>query len=799
MNIQSDRQSPARDRVRPGLGFNRWRGRALRSTLAVAALLAWLAPARAAVQGWLDWRGPEQSGVSRETGLPDKIASPADALWVAPLSGKSTPVIANGRLYVLGYEGDGPDLKEVLACFDAETGKPIWRHGFTDFISDTIYMRYATSAPVIDPETGNVYMQGTQGILAAFSADGTPLWSHSLMEELGRLTFPNGRTATPSVDGDLVITRGIMSNWGAQGPASDRFYAFDKRTGELVWASTPGGRPMDNSFSSPYFTWLGGRRIFIASLGDGSIACVNARTGDPIWSVPLAKAGINATAVVYHNATVIALYGTPYEPGQMVAMRIPNVAPKPGDKRPVIVDRAAVELWSNPEISSSASSPILVGDRIYTVKEKGDLVAVDVKTGKVVWHVTLGIEQRNSCPVYADGKIYVPILDDPQGPASTTESDAATKGGFYIIRDTGNAGEILSHIALDGRCFGTPVAYNGKVYVQTVSKLYCFGKAGNNPGLPKPAAEPPAPQPGPAAELEIIPSEVVLHPGEKAHFRVRKLDAKGLPAGDIQDVTQVKWSAYIPPTALVKAKMDASFNVAGELVAASDAKTSGGAFEAEIDGLHGYIRGRVLPKPPFAEDFASFPLSNVTTNSVEPPTKFDYPPLPWMGARFKFDVRELDGSKVLAKTLDNRFFQRAMSFIGDPTLKNYTVQADVRSEGNRRKMSEVGLVNQRYLIVLKGNSQQLEVSSNQERLRADARFRWLPNVWYTLKTRVDVAPDGTGVVRAKAWPRGEPEPAAWTIEVPHKTAHQQGSPGLYGFSPQDMRVFIDNIRVTPNS
>ncbi len=799
MNTQLDRQITAPGRAGSDAGLHRWRGRRLRSTLALAGLLAGLAPGRAAVTGWLDWRGPEQSGVSRETGLPDKLASAADALWTADLAGKSTPVIANGRLFVLGYEGEGADLQEVLACFDAETGRPIWRHGFTDFISDTIYLRYATSAPVVDPETGNVYMQGTQGILAAFSADGTPLWTHSLMEELGRLTFPNGRTATPSVDGDLVITRGIMSNWGAQGPASDRFYAFDKRTGEPVWASTPGGRPMDNSFSSPYFTWLGGKRVFIASLGDGSIACANARTGDPIWNVPLAKAGINATAVVYHNDTVIALYGTPYEPGQMVAMRIPNVAPKPGDKQAVSVERAAVELWSNPEISSSASSPILVGDRIYTVKEKGDLVAVDVKTGKIAWHVTLGIEQRNSCPLYADGKIYVPILDDPQGPASTSESDAATQGGFYIIRDTGNAGEILTHIALDGRCFGTPTAYNGKVYVQTVKKLYCFGKAGNNPGLPAPTVEPPGPKAGPAAELQIIPDEVVLHPGEKAAFRVRKLDANGLPTGEDADVKRVRWSAFVPPTALVKARMDAAFNAAGELVASPEAKVSAGAYEAEIDGLRGFIRGRVLPKPPFAEDFESFPLSNVTTNSIEPPTKFDYPPLPWMGARFKFDVRELDGSKVLAKTLDNRFFQRAMSFIGDPSLSNYTVQADVRSEGNRRKMSEVGLVNQRYLVVLKGNSQQLEVSSNQERLRANVPCRWLPNVWYTLKTRVDVAPDGTGMVRAKVWRRGEPEPPAWTIEVPHKTAHRQGAPGLYGFSPQDMRVFIDNIRVTPNS
>jgi hypothetical protein len=68
-----------------------------------------------------------------------------------------------------------------------------------------------------------------------------------------------------------------------------------------------------------------------------------------------------------------------------------------------------------------------------------------------------------------------------------------------------------------------------------------------------------------------------------------------------------------------------------------------------------------------------------------------------------------------------------------------------------------------------------------------------------LKARVDTKPDGSGVVRAKAWKRGDPEPEAWTIEVPHKTAHQNGCPGLFGFAPQDQRVYIDNVLVTANN
>src|SRR5579859_6162088 len=189
--------------------------------------------------GWLSWRGPEQTGVSRETGLPNKVST-QDALWVADFPGQSAPVLANGKLYAMGYLGQGPDLQEGVACFDAETGRKLWQQLYNDYLSDTIYLRYATASPAIDPETGNVYIQGSQGILAAFSSEGKLLWKHSLMEEFGRLTFPNGRTASPLIDADLVMTRGITANWGSQGPGADRFYAFDKKTGEPVWASSPG-------------------------------------------------------------------------------------------------------------------------------------------------------------------------------------------------------------------------------------------------------------------------------------------------------------------------------------------------------------------------------------------------------------------------------------------------------------------------------------------------------------------------------------------------------------------------------
>src|SRR6202158_4799928 len=153
------------------------------SALGLALASGFIVPATATtapVRGWLNWRGPQQNGTSLEKNLPDKLET-KDALWVADFPGQSTPVVANGKLYIMGYLGEGPDLQEGVACFDAESGKKLWQRLYNDFFSDTVYQRYATSSATVDSETGDVFMQGTQGILAAFNADGELLWRHSLM------------------------------------------------------------------------------------------------------------------------------------------------------------------------------------------------------------------------------------------------------------------------------------------------------------------------------------------------------------------------------------------------------------------------------------------------------------------------------------------------------------------------------------------------------------------------------------------------------------------------------------------
>lgn len=734
---------------------------------------------RAGVTGWLNWRGPSGTGVSMETGLPDKWAlGGANDLWHIDLAGGGTPVIANGKVYAMGYQGVGPDLQEVLICADAETGKKQWEQRFNDFLSDIVYDRYAIGSPCVDGETGNVYALSSAGVFACYTGDGKLLWQHSMMEELGRLTFTNGRTGGPIIEQDLVIIRGITSNWGSEGAAQDRLYAFDKKTGKQVWSASPGVAPKDNVFSRPIFGWRNGKRVFYTGSGDGSLVCYNARTGETLWRYPVSAGGMNATVVLYKD-TVIGIHADENldssDAGRMTALKV-NAEPKPVEGLPPQLDKSA-EAWRN-TLAAISSSPVLVGSTLYQTVKTGQICAINADTGQILWEHKLAPDQLHASPLYADGKLYVPMQN----------------GLFYILRPSATGVQELTKVQLAGRCIGAPSAWNGKVYVHSTERLYCFGKKGNNPGLPKLAAEETYPKPGPTVALQILPSEVMLRPGEKAQFTVRGIDANGFPT-QVFDSAKVKWEKFVPPTARVRSEIDGTFNAQGELVAGNT--LSAGSIRATIDGFSGTMRGRVLPALPIKVDFESFnPTESLPT---APDEKFAYPPLPWIGARFKFDVRDLDGNKVFAKTLDNIFFQRATVFFGHPAEKNYTLEADVMTDGNRRTLGIVGVINQRYYIVLSGNAQELEINSNQERVKAVVPFKIQPKVWYRLKTRVDVSPDGSGIVHAKAWKKDEPEPEKWTLEVPHKHAHTQGAPGLFGFSPQSLfKVYIDNISVVAN-
>ena len=736
---------------------------------------------RSVGKNWLFWRGLEGSGVSEQTNMPNFLSLEKESLlWDHEIQGGGVPVIAGGRAYQFGYYGVDDDLQEALVCFDAVSGEVLWKRAHNDFISDIVYNRYGVGAACVDPASGNVYFQTSPGLLIGYDSDGNKLWERSLMEEFARLTFPNGRTGGPCVDGNLVIIHAITANWGKQGPARDRFYAFDKKTGDLVWTSTPGITPQDSSFSPLTFEDLpSGRRVFYSGTGCGHVVCIDARTGQPLWRFQMSYGGVNS-GVVIHEDTVIAIHGKENIDsstiGRMVAIKKP--AKLPGLNEEILILGKEDEAWRNNSMEAFTSSPVYRGGRLYSTIKRGELICLNADNGEEIWVLKLAPDQVHASPTWADGKLYVPMFD----------------GQVSVVKDSGNKAEILSQVQLDGSCLAAPGVAHGRVFIQSKKRLYCFGSNEIAPAFISQNEES-LKSDRKAVSLQVVPAEFALKSGGTLAFKVFSLDKNGRRIEELKE--GLSWEKWIPPTAKVQSKVDAEITPSGLLIAERDAKLSAGALRVSNGTLYGVTRGRVLQDLPYEENFEQgFSLTQKSSDQIP----FSYAPLPWLGARMRWQVQDMGGNLVAGNTLDRVLFQRAINFVGHKDMANYTAQADVMTDGDRRTKSNIGLINQRYIFALIGNSQKLEIISNYDRFRHSVPFSFKTRIWYKLKTRVDILEDGTGMIRAKAWPKMGDEPGEWTIEVPHSTPHLQGAPGIYAMSPQSKKkVYFDNLSIIYNN
>ncbi len=162
-------------------------------------------------------------------------------------------------------------------------------------------------------------------------------------------------------------------------------------------------------------------------------------------------------------------------------------------------------------------------------------------------------------------------------------------------------------------------------------------------------------------------------------------------------------------------------------------------------------------------------------------------------------MREIDGSKVLVKTTEgSSLLSRARAYFGPSDLFNYTVEADVRATQKRRQQGDAGVIAQRYVLTLYGNSQMLHLEPWQPETARTVTipFAWQPDAWYRMKLQVENLPDGKVRARGKVWLSSEPEPVAWMIERIDPIPNRQGAPGIFGSALAEL--YFDNLKVYQN-
>jgi outer membrane protein assembly factor BamB len=727
--------------------FQRVLGRA-----ALAVVIAAGAITMASASDWPEWRGPSRDGRSTETNLPSTWSTKGENLaWRIPIGSRSSPVVFGNRLYLNSPVGDPASTQERLVAIDAESGKVVWEKRFSQYLSDVPQHRASWASPAVDPETGNIYVFTVAAQLICVAPDGKILWDRSLPDEYGAVTTHGGRTTSPIVEGDKVILNALVLAWGDLNRTGNRYFAFDKKTGQTVWIASPQARHYDTNYSTPIVASIDGARALIVGGTDGVYHALKVNTGEKIWSIEVSKRAILNSALFKDNVAYVT-----HGEENMDTTEMGMVAAVDATRTGTLA--ADAFKWRTRGFLPSFASPVMDTERLYTVDNSAIVGAFDLKTGAKLWEKSLGTLQKGS-PVLADGKLYV----------------GTENGKFYILRPSATGVDVIDEDLLGTEqtpepILASPIVADGRVYVTSMDATYAIGK--RTPHKPAPVAPVAPVAPGPPALVQIFPYESIISPGQTVTLKARLFDAKG---NFVREEPAAQWSVD---------QLGGAVDPKGVFTASAQG-SSAGYVKATAAGLSGTARVRVVGPLPWVFDFDK--------------AAGEAPPAWWTGAPGKVFQRTVEGAgQVLVRPRDDTVGRRAKVFLGQPNMAGYTVESDVRGREQRRQRGDVGLINERYGLVLFGNGQKLELHPWQaaDEMTVRVPFTWDADKWYRMKLRVDHLPDGSARVRGKVWPSADPEPPAWTIEKVDKIPHKMGSPGLYADGISE--IYFDNVKVYKN-
>jgi outer membrane protein assembly factor BamB len=580
---------------------------------------------------WPQWRGPEQNGISRETGLVDSWDPEGEnLLWAnEELAGRSTPIVMRGKLYtIVAAEPHTPRQGEKVVCADAATGDILWENRFNVFSSDVPLERVGWSCCVGDPTTGRVYAMGVGGFFQCLDGEtGKTIWSRSLSEEFGLLSTYGGRTNTPVLFEDLVIISAVMTNWGKTDPKftwqafdektggwgdmakpAHRFLAMDKQTGEAVWLNGTRLLPDDTTYSTPFLTVVDGQAEMIFGGGDGAVYAMQPRTGNILWKYQLSARGMNVSPLVQDGIVYMSQSEENYDEPSMGAIAAIKASGS-GD-----ISQSG-ELWRLTEVMAGKSSPLLVDGRLYAVDDGAGLFIFDPATGEPI-----GGEERRSVRaiekfgsimraslLYADGKIYA----------------NEANGRCHILEPTEDGIEVLHELRLPegDECHGSPIVSHGRIYIPTTGNLYCIGLDGQEPSAdprPSPPEETPVSEEQTPAHLQVVPCDVLMRPGETVQFTARLFNARG----------QILSEATASYTAEPGGQIDGS----GKFTADKGAGHQAALVTGSVEDVSGHARVRIVPPLPWKFDFSDGQV-----------------PITWVGARYRHIVMDHELNQSLTE------------------------------------------------------------------------------------------------------------------------------------------------------
>lgn len=407
--------------------------------LAALASLAWMNVGRAAdAPEWPGYRGPTGDGHAAAANLPTDLNDPKHLAWKTPIPGQgwSTPVVCGPQIWLTTATPDGTSLRAV--CVNRETGaverdlevfhieKPIEIHKKNSHASPT---------PVIEP--GRLYVNfGTNGTAAIDTATGAILWrdqSHALEHYVG----PG---SSPVLYGDLLILT-------CDGADVQYSVALDKQTGKERWKTPRSGAlrndpDVKKSFCTPAIVRVADHDELV-SPGADHVYAYDPATGKELWQMDYEGFSVVPRPVAAHGLVFVCTgFATP----RLLAIR-------QGGSGKLTADALA---WEEKSQIPANPSPLVVGDELYVVSDRGVATCFDARSGRELWRHRVG-GNYSASPLHADGKIFL-----------------ASEEGVVTIIEPGKTYREIAQSDLGCRIMASPIAFGSTLLIRTADDLRLY-------------------------------------------------------------------------------------------------------------------------------------------------------------------------------------------------------------------------------------------------------------------------------------------------------------------------------------
>lgn len=399
-----------------------------------------------ALADWPQWLGPKRNATA-----PDQIAvwqAGLPTLWRQPIGeGHSSPVIANGRVYVHAKVTDR-EQEEVVALH-LKSGKVLWRQSYDRPKFENPFGSGPRSTPLLSPD-GKLFTLGASGLLCSWDTDsGKLIWRKDLLTDFGAKNLFFGVSTSPLLvdDGNRRLLVVMV------GAPNASLVALDPDTGKTVWKS--GSDPA--SYSSPLLAEMAGRKLIIA-LTARHLAAIDPNTGTWLATYPFAdKLNETAATPVVQGDRVFVSSIT--NGGTLLQLQ---------EKDDKLVWK---EIWKNSQLSCYFSTPVAMKRYLYLVTGHllppvATLRCVEFSSGKIVWSREGAAEvvgKYHASLVLASDKLLV-LQED---------------GTLVLVEPSSHAYKELARARICGNTWAHPALSDNLLVVRDEKEIRCIP-------LPKP-------------------------------------------------------------------------------------------------------------------------------------------------------------------------------------------------------------------------------------------------------------------------------------------------------------------------